>query len=105
MRTLAGFNALQFRSSTANRLGAWETILDAGKPASAADQPQDLPFMLSGSIGCAADFNQDLVADFFDYLDFVDQFASGSLSADFNRDGVLDFFDYLDFVDAFSRGC
>ncbi len=54
---------------------------------------------------CFADFNGDMVVDFFDYLDFVDVFAAGSLDADFNNDGVIDFFDYLDFVDAFAAGC
>lgn len=50
-----------------------------------------------------ADFNNDLTVDLFDYLDFVNSFASGSPSADVNGDGVLDFFDYLDFVVVFSR--
>ncbi len=104
-RSGAGFNALQFRSSTTNRFGAWEPIVDQGKPASAADLPQDLPFLLSGTVGCEADYNGDMVVDFFDYLDFVDAFGAGSLLADFNHDGVVDFFDYLDLVDAFARGC
>lgn len=104
-RTGAGFNALQFRSSTVNRFGAWEAIIDAGKPASAADQPQDLPFQLAGTVGCAADFNGDMVVDFFDYLDFVDAFSIGSPTADYNDDGIVDFFDYLDLVDAFAVGC
>ncbi len=55
--------------------------------------------------GCLADFNCDGVADFFDYLDFVDAFSSSLPGADFNRDGIVDFFDYLDFVDTFSNGC
>jgi hypothetical protein len=54
---------------------------------------------------CRADFNQDHVVDFFDYLDFVSAFASQTLAADFNHDNVIDFFDYLDFVQAFSLGC
>jgi hypothetical protein len=55
-------------------------------------------------IGQRADYNQDGVVDFFDYLDFVAGFAAGSL--DFNQDGVTDFFDYLDFVDVFAQqGC
>ncbi len=54
---------------------------------------------------CPADFNSDGTVDFFDYLDFVDMFASGVPAADFNADGVIDFFDYLDFVDAFASGC
>lgn len=54
---------------------------------------------------CAADLNCDTGVDFFDYLDFVDDFSSQSPAADFNGDGDIDFFDYLDFVDAFSIGC
>ena len=49
---------------------------------------------------CPADFNVDGIADFFDYLDFVDAFSAGLTIADFNGDSVVDFFDYLDFVDA-----
>lgn len=52
-----------------------------------------------------ADVNGDESVDFFDYLDFVDDFAAGRIEADFNGDGVLDFFDYLDFVAVFSSGC
>lgn len=55
--------------------------------------------------GCAADFNWDGIADFFDYLDFVDAFSANLRSSDFNGDAIVDFFDYLDFVDAFSLGC
>jgi hypothetical protein len=54
---------------------------------------------------CTADFNDDSVVDFFDYLDFVQAFSSEDPAADFNHDDVIDFFDYLDFVDAFSGGC
>lgn len=54
---------------------------------------------------CDADFNHDGVADFFDYLDFVDAFSNLSMTADVNHDGIVDFFDYLDFVDALSGGC
>ncbi len=54
---------------------------------------------------CAADFNSDGTVDFFDYLDFVESFATGAVHADFNGDRVIDFFDYLDFVNAFSVGC
>ena len=54
---------------------------------------------------CGADFNEDRIVDFFDYLDFVGALSGSSAAADFNDDGVVDFFDYLDFVDAFSSGC
>ena len=56
-------------------------------------------------IRCPADFNDDGAIDFFDYLDFVDDFSANLTTADFNLDGSIDFFDYLDFVDAFSIGC
>lgn len=54
---------------------------------------------------CLADFNRDGIADFFDYLDFVDAFSNLGANSDFNHDEVVDFFDYLDFVDVFSVGC
>lgn len=54
---------------------------------------------------CPADWNGDNVVDFFDYLDFLDAFNSGTLAGDFNDDQVVDFFDYLDFVNEFSSGC
>ncbi len=54
---------------------------------------------------CLADYNDDGVVDFFDYLDFVAAFSTNEWDADYNLDGVVDFFDYLDFVAAFSSGC
>lgn len=54
---------------------------------------------------CPADIDDDGAVNFFDYLDFVDDFSNGVSTADFNNDGAVDFFDYLDFVDAFSIGC
>ena len=57
------------------------------------------------TLACTADFNNDTVVDFFDYLDFVQAFASNESSSDFNHDSVIDFFDYLDFVQAFAAGC
>lgn len=54
---------------------------------------------------CAGDYNTDQQVDFFDYLDFVDDFSAGVQAADFNNDLSIDFFDYLDFVDAFSSPC
>lgn len=54
---------------------------------------------------CTADVNDDGLVDLFDYLDFVQVFASGSAQADFNSDSIVDFFDYLDFVEAFNAGC
>lgn len=50
-----------------------------------------------------ADFNNDLVVDLFDYLDFVQTFATGGTGSDFNGDGTIDLFDYLDFVEVFAQ--
>ena len=56
-------------------------------------------------VPCDADVNTDGVLDFFDYLDFVEAFASEAAGADFNSDDVVDLFDYLDFVEVFATGC
>jgi subtilisin family serine protease len=54
---------------------------------------------------CAADFNGDGFADFFDYDGFVNAFEAGMPDADFNSDGFIDFFDFDEFVQAFEEGC
>jgi hypothetical protein len=56
--------------------------------------------MLGGDPCDAADWNGDGQVDFFDYLDFVQDFSDDN--ADYNNDGQTDFFDYLDFVQDFS---
>ncbi|MDX2146335.1 MAG: GC-type dockerin domain-anchored protein [Planctomycetota bacterium] len=56
-------------------------------------------------LDCPADFNDDGIVDFFDYLDFVASYAVGAPRADFNNDGTVDFFDFLDFAQAFNNGC
>jgi hypothetical protein len=54
---------------------------------------------------CAADFNCDSQADFFDYLDFAVAFDAEDPAADVNHDAQVDFFDYLDFVLSMDAGC
>ncbi len=54
---------------------------------------------------CPADFNNDSIVDFFDYLDFTSEWAVDSPTADVNADSIIDLFDYLDFVADFSQGC
>ncbi len=56
-------------------------------------------------VGYSHDYNRDGETDFFDYLDFVADFAANDPRADFNADGVIDFFDYLDFVADFASAC
>jgi hypothetical protein len=54
---------------------------------------------------CAADFNDDGVQDFFDYLDFVQAFSTDDQSADIDGNGQVDFFDYLEFVALYGVEC
>jgi hypothetical protein len=54
---------------------------------------------------CDADVNRDGLVDFFDYLDFAQDFTNELPQADFNHDGTVDFFDYLDFASAFVAHC
>ncbi|MDX2146402.1 MAG: serine hydrolase [Planctomycetota bacterium] len=54
---------------------------------------------------CAADFNGDAQADFFDFLDFTEAYAARGPLADVDRDGAVDFFDYLAYAIAFDAGC
>ncbi|MEK6700875.1 MAG: hypothetical protein AABZ53_01305 [Planctomycetota bacterium] len=58
---------------------------------------------------CAADFDGDGTADFFDYDAYVVCFEGGACppgkSADFDADGTVDFFDYDAFVVSFESGC
>jgi hypothetical protein len=54
---------------------------------------------------CAADFNQDGLANSQDYFDFLTAFFAQSPAADFNHDGVVNSQDYFDFLTAFFAGC
>ena len=64
---------------------------------------EDMEISFGGAPPCDADWNGDGQVDFFDYLDFVQDFNDDN--ADYNRDGQTDFFDYLDFVADFDAGC
>ncbi len=90
VRTQAGWNARQLSTT----LG-WVDLVDFGKPSTAADVAQDLPFMLTGIVvgpPCSQDFNGD--GDVGTDADIAAFFAclSGNCcltcgSADFNGDG------------------
>lgn len=54
---------------------------------------------------CAADFTQDGVVDFSDYLEFLSLFDQGDSRVDFSGDGIVDFSDYLEFLSLFDAGC
>jgi hypothetical protein len=51
---------------------------------------------------CAADVDFNFQVDFFDYLQFVQDFDAGHWIANFEFDDQLDFFDYLAFLDAYA---
>ncbi|MDX2145949.1 MAG: hypothetical protein SFZ23_00365 [Planctomycetota bacterium] len=51
-----------------------------------------------GLVVCLGDYNCDDVSDFFDYLNFIQDFAEERPAADINEDGSVDFFDYLELV-------
>jgi hypothetical protein len=56
-RTQAGWNARQLGTTI-----SWGDLIDAGKPATAADVAMDLPFVISGFAGnqpCSTDFDGD----------------------------------------------
>lgn len=59
----------------------------------------------AGGWCCTADFTRDGVADFGDYLEFLNMFEAGAPAADMNRDGIIDFVDYLEFLTRYEVGC
>jgi hypothetical protein len=63
-------------------------------------QMDDLEIQAGG--GCDADYNGNGSVDFFDYLDFVQDFANLDPRSDWDGNGSVDFFDYLDFAQDFA---
>jgi probable HAF family extracellular repeat protein len=109
MRSLRDLLIRRGVSEAANWTSLWtNAISDDGRViVCTGDNGQGLYFAIRVEIPavCEADFNDDGVLDFFDYLDFVAAYATESPRADFNFDGTVDFFDYLDFVAGFDTGC
>src|SRR5690606_3391207 len=54
---------------------------------------------------CYADCDDSGSLDFFDFLCFQNEFATGSAYADCDDSGSLDFFDFLCFQNEFAAGC
>ena len=72
------------------------------------DNVAGVPSHLVARYGCRAcpgDYNADGQVDFFDYLDFIADFAAEHPRADWDGNGQVDFFDYLDFIIAFGEEC
>jgi len=52
-----------------------------------------------------ADWNEDGVIDFNDFLAFLNDFNAQDDCADLNQDGVVDFNDFLEFLNIYNAGC
>ncbi|MBM4108884.1 MAG: EF-hand domain-containing protein [Phycisphaerae bacterium] len=60
----------------------------------------------TGGGACSrADWNEDGVIDFNDFLSFLNTFNAQDLCADLNGDGVVDFNDFLEFLNLYNAGC
>ncbi len=60
----------------------------------------------TGSGACSrADWNEDGVVDFNDFLAFLNDFNIEDPCADLNGDGVVDFNDFLEFLNIYNLGC
>jgi len=128
VRTGAAFNARQFGLN--NGVAAWTAIIDTGKPLGVADFPQDMPFVLLGSVvppPCLGDFDGDLFLTQEDLSGFITAFLSeppvlgpggfakpcpgepapynAGFQIDINRDCAADQEDLSLFITAFFDGC
>jgi hypothetical protein len=60
----------------------------------------------TGSGACSrADWNEDGVIDFNDFLAFLNDYNAENPCADLNGDGVIDFNDFLEFLNLYNTGC
>jgi hypothetical protein len=109
-RSPGSANARQYRAAYGNLAGGWTALLDSGKPAAAADLPQDLPFLLAGTPApaCDPDYNLDGNADQDDVAYLVNVIAGAPNPAgtdpDFNRDGNADQDDVMALVNVIAGG-
>ncbi|MBM4109025.1 MAG: hypothetical protein FJ255_09505 [Phycisphaerae bacterium] len=104
-------NARQRQTAT------WVNIVDAGQPAGTGPSvPMEVAFQVYGTAtgGCPgtgagacsrADWNEDGVIDFNDFLAFLNDFNNQDPCADLNGDGVVDFNDLLEFLNLYNAGC
>ena len=109
-RSRPGWNAIQFRPGSFDEPMNWYPAIDEGKPLSAADLPQDFPFLIDGVIGadhCPADINHSGgVPDVDDLVAFFDFFNAGDPLADINQSGgIPDVDDLISFFEFFAAGC
>ena len=123
-----GANAQQLRSGLLG--GNWVPVTDLGKPSSAGDVAQDIPFLLSGEIiappaTCLADVagggplgrDPDGIIDGADFVAFINSYGVGDPTIDpvadvagagpigLTPDGIIDGADFIAFINAFAAGC
>ena len=65
---------------------------------------QRKPAMTALEAFVPCDHNKDGMVDFFDLLDFLNDWFGQAGVSDFNLDGMVDFFDLLDFLDCWFAG-
>ncbi len=106
-----GWNALQYRPAAGLYSGQWFAVVDPGKPASAADQPQDFPFVIHGTLAppaCAGDANGDNTVNGADLSILLFMFGEPTTpfnGADFNGDGIVNGADLSVLLFGFGQGC
>ncbi len=121
-------NAQQLRAGLLG--GNWVALIDLGKPSSAGDVAQDIPFLLAGEAigpppGCLADIagsgplgrDPDGVVDGADFVAFINSYGvadpaidpladvAGSGPIGLTPDGIIDGTDFIAFINAFAAGC
>jgi hypothetical protein len=122
-RGRAGANAMQLRAGVLG--GQWVPLIDLGKPSAVVDVAQELPFMITGGIGCTADIGgggsnadqPDGTIDGTDFILFINSFSIGDATVDpmadvagggpnaDQPDGTIDGTDFIEFINAFAAGC
>ncbi len=101
-------NAVQFGAGSN---AVWTPIVDTGKPESAADIAQDLPFILVGVVappGCYGDINSDFRVDGRDLSVLLGSFGSTvpvGTSGDLNNSGRVDGSDLSVLLSNFGNAC
>ncbi len=96
------FNDPTGASSTPDsRDEAYNVVLYIGYAGGAAP-----PCPGTGAGACSrADWNEDGVIDFNDFLAFLNDFNAEDPCADLNGDGVVDFNDFLEYLNIYNVGC
>jgi hypothetical protein len=76
LRGVAGANAQQLRPGASAAEPYWAALADQGKPETATDIGQELPFIVYGTVGesCSLDYNRDGGTNLDDLGDFLTDF-------------------------------